>query len=264
MPVITLISDRKNDDFFLGRLKGQLLSACENLNIVDLAHNISHHSVSKAAFVLKNSYKDFPDNTVHLIGVDSECSEGRHHLIAKVMNQYFITADNGLFSLVFEASEIDELIEVEACENSKFQTPALFTFGKLACKIIYGKKIEEFGESAKNTKRLMALNPTYDKDYILGHLVYMDSYKNAVTDISYVLFHEIAKGRPYVIYAGSHSYKINRISNSYHDVEKGDLLAIFNSLGLLEIAMNKGQISELLSFNYNTKIRIEFYDHKNR
>jgi len=262
LPVITLISDRKNDDFLLGRLKGQMLSACDNLNIVDLAHNIMHHSISKAAFVLKNSYKDFPDNTVHIIGVDSECAENKSHLIAKVFNQYFISADTGLFSLVFEQPEIEKLIEVP-CEDNKFNLPALFSFGKIACKIILGKNIEEFGKEISSTKRLMALNPTYDKDYILGHLVYVDSYKNAITDINYVLFQEIGQGRPYVIYAGSHSYKINKISNSYQDVEKGDLVAIFNSLGLLEIAMNKGKITELLNFNYNTKIRIEFYDNKN-
>ncbi|MCF6366335.1 MAG: SAM-dependent chlorinase/fluorinase [Bacteroidales bacterium] len=263
MPVITLITDRNNDDFILGRLKGQLLSSCEKLSIVDLAHNIKHHSIAKAAFVLKNSYKDFPDNTVHIIGVDGECSENKNHLIAKVFNQYFITADTGLFSLVFEPSEIEKIIEISPCEDNKFRVPALFSFGKIACKIILGKEIDEFGEEATSVKRLMALNPTYDKDYILGHLVYINSYKNAITDINYVLFQEIGRGRPYVIYAGSHSYKINKISNSYQEVEKGDLVAIFNSLGLLEIAMYKGKITEIFSFNYDTKIRIEFYDNKN-
>jgi len=258
LPVITLISDRKGDDFFLGRLKGQLLSRCGHLNIIDLAHNIARHSVSKAAFILKHSYKNFPDNTVHLIGVDSECSEKKKHLIAKVHNQYFITADNGLFSLVFELNEIEEIIKIETCKHEIPKIPALFSFAKIACEIIKGKKITEFGKRATGVKRLMAFNPTYGHDYILGHLVYIDSYKNAVTDISYDLYNEVSHGREVEIFAGSNSYKINKIHNSYHDVKTGELVAIFNSLGLLEIAMNKGNISELLSYNYETKIRINF------
>jgi len=260
LAVVTLISDRRGDDFFLGRLKGQLLSACNNINIVDLAHNIGHHSVSKAAFILKYSFKNFPDNTVHLIGIDGECSENKKHLIAKVNNQYFITADNGLFSLAFELGEIQEIIKIEKCEQKIPKIPALFNFGKIACEIINGKDISKFGKRAKGVKRLMPFNPTFGKDYILGHIVYIDSYQNAVTDISFELFSKISKGRKFVITPGIPKYKITKIHNSYHDVKIGELVAIFDSLGLLEIAMNKGNISELLSYNFETQIRIEFLD----
>lgn len=260
MAVVTLISDRRGDDFFLGRLKGQLLSTCNNLNIVDLAHNFSHHSVKRAAFILKHSYKNFPEKTVHLIGVDGECSENKKHLIAKVNNQYFISADNGLFSLVFETSEIQKLIKIPECKHEIPKIPALFTFGKIACEIINGKDISEFGESTTDIKLLMPLNPTFSKDYILGHVIYIDSYKNAVTNISYELFSEMSKGRKFDIIPGIPKYKITKINRSYHDVSAGEVVAVFNSLALLEIAMNKGNIAELYSFNSSTKIRIEFKD----
>ncbi len=263
MPVITLISDRNTDDFFLGRLKGQLLRNCTNLNIVDLAHNIGHHSISKAAFILKNSYRNFPDGTVHLIGVDSECSENRTHLIAKVRDQYFIAADNGLFSLVFEHDDFETIIKVHDCDNGTLKTPALFVFGKIACEIINGTDPEKLGKLTKDIKQMLSLSPSYGEDYILGNMIYTDSYSNAVSNITFDLFNEIARGRPYRILAGSSGYVIKKISYSYQDVDPGELLAVFNSLGLLEVAMNKGQISKLLSFNNNTKIRVEFYDSKN-
>lgn len=262
MPVITLISDRKIDDFFLGRLKGQLLGSCKELNIVDLAHNIGHHSVSKAAFILKNSYKYFPQKTVHLIGVDSECTSEKSHLIVYADDQYFISADNGLFSLVFDDIELKKIIKVNNCHDSLVKTPALFEFGKMACDIIKGKKLEDFGDETKEVKKMLAINPINGDDFILGNLIYTDSYSNAVTNITYELFNETAKGRPYKIFAGSAGHIINTISYSYQDVEDGELVAVFNSLGLLEIAMNKGQISKLFSFDNTTKIRVEFYDNK--
>ncbi len=260
MPVITLISDRSTDDFFLGRLRGKILSICNDVHIIDLAHNVDHHSVSRAAFILKNSWRDFPDKTVHLIGVDSECNGKRKHLIAEINKQFFIVSDNGLLSLVFEPSELQKVVKIELCNQSLKMTPALFSFAETACEIIKGKKIESFGKISSEIKKLISLKPIFDDSFILGSLVYTDSYGNAVSNISFDLFQEVARGRKYKILAGSSGYSIDKISLRYQDVEEGDLTAVFNSLGLLEIAMNKGDLSKLMNFDNNTKIRIQFYD----
>lgn len=260
MPVITLISDRNTDDFFLGRLRGKILSVCNDVHIIDLAHNIGHYSVSRAAFILKNSWRDFPDKTVHLIGVDSECNGKRKHLIAEINKQYFIVSDNGLLSLVFDSSELNKIVKIELCNEDIKMMPALFSFAEAACEIIKGKKIEAFGNFTSDIKRMLSIKPVFDTSYILGNLVYTDSYGNAVSNITFDLFQEIAKGRAYKIFAGSSGYFVNKISLRYQDVEEGDLTAVFNSLGLLEIAMNKGDLSKLMNFDNTTKIRIEFYD----
>ncbi|NPA67794.1 MAG: SAM-dependent chlorinase/fluorinase [Chlorobi bacterium] len=258
MPVITLISDRKTEDFFLGRLKGQILSICEDVQIIDLAHNIGYHSISRAAFILKNSWRHFPKGTVHIIGVDGECLEDRKHIIAEVYDQYFITSDNGLLSLVFGKNELKEVIKIEICREGTVMTPALFDFGKTACKIIKGTKTGELGTKTSEYKRLTAIKPSYGDSHILGQMVYKDSYGNAVSNITFDLFQEVGKGRSYVIYAGSTANKINKISIRYQDVEEGELAAVFNSMGLLEIAMNKGNLAELMNFSKDTQIRIEF------
>ncbi len=258
MPLITLITDRKADDFFIGRLKGQLFKHCANLNIVDLAHNIKHHSTSAAAFALKNSFQSFPDNSIHIIAVDGEHSDIKTHLIAQVKNQYFITADNGLLSLVFEPSDYQNLIRVKNRKKTIMTQPALFTFGEIASQLINGKGINEFGEPTQDIKRIMAMNPICETDFIVGNVIYTDSYGNAVSNITFDLFNEVGQGRKFIIFAGSNAYKINKISYSYNEVEIGNFLAVFNSFGLLEIAMNKGEIFRLLNFNTKTKIRIEF------
>ncbi len=260
MPVITLISDRSTDDFFLGRLKGKILTACNNITIIDLAHNIGQHSVSRAAFILKNSWRDFPDKTVHLIGVDSECNGKRKHLIAEINKQFFIVSDNGLLSLVFEPSELQNVVKIEFCNREIKMTPALFAFAEAACEIIKGKKIEDLGNTTQNIQRMLAIKPVFDTSYILGNLVYTDSYGNAVSNISFDLFQEVAGERSFKIFAGTLKDPIVKISLRYQDVEEGDVTAVFNSLGLLEIAMNKGDLAKLMNFDNNTKIRIEFYD----
>jgi S-adenosylmethionine hydrolase len=38
------------------------------------------------------------------------------------------------------------------------------------------------------------------------------------------------------------------------------MLALFNSLGLLEIAINNGNAADLLNLSVNSVLRIKFYD----
>lgn len=259
MAVITLISDRDVNDFFLGRLKGELLKSCHNVHIIDLAHNIKQHSALRAGFIVSSSYKNFPDNTVHIIGIDAECGNNKKHLIAKACNQYFICSNNGILNLIFEDFiGIDEIIEINECDSQIPKVPALFTFGKYACEIINGKKITEFGIKADNLKKSLPLRPRLEPDFILCHIIHIDSFKNAITNVSYDMFYQIGKGREFIIHA-SRDEKITEISNSYNNVKDSFLVAVFNSLGLLEIAMNKGNFTKLFNYNYDSTIRIDFF-----
>jgi S-adenosylmethionine hydrolase len=263
LPIITLISDRKTDDFYLGILKGQILSACNHAHIIDLALNVGLHSIPKTAFILKNAYKKFPANTIHIIGVSGEFGKEGYFLCLYTHNQYFISADNGLLSLVFDTDEIEKIVRIHSVSTSEVLIPAISDFGRIACEIGLGKKLEEIGQITTDYKKLIGMNPVNGKDYILGNLIYSDSFGNAVSNISYSFFNETGNGRAFKIFAGSTGHVIKKLSNSYNEVEPGEILALFNSFELLEIAMNKGEIFTLMNFSTATKIRIEFYDNKN-
>ena len=59
-------------DHYVASLKGTILSQKENVQIVDISHSIKPFDVASAAFQLQCCYRDFPEGTIHLIGVDSE------------------------------------------------------------------------------------------------------------------------------------------------------------------------------------------------
>ncbi len=260
MPIITIISDRKADDFYIGILKGQILSACKQANIIELGLNIGLHSIPKAALILKNAYKNFPDNTIHIIGVASDIPENGYFLLVKSFNQYFLSADNGLFSLVFEKDQIEQIIKISKQVENGYHIPSISIFARIAAELTLGKKPEQLGEITDRYKQLIGLNPVTGPGFILGNVIYSDSYGNAITNIKADLFNETRNSRDFKIFAGSAGNIIQKISTSYTEIESGEILAIFNSFGLLEIAMNKGEIYKLLSFNTSTKIRVEFYD----
>lgn len=52
--------------------------------------------------------------------------------------------------------------------------------------------------------------------------------------------------------------KINKISHPYSQNNPGELLAIFNSLGFLEIAINLGSLAQTESITLASEIRIKF------
>ena len=102
MPIITLTSDWKNNDHYLAAVKGRILKTCPDTVIIDISHQIPPFNLSHAAFVLKNSYLNFPDDTIHLIAVKDEASEKNPHVLVRSGKHHFITADNGIFGLLLD------------------------------------------------------------------------------------------------------------------------------------------------------------------
>jgi hypothetical protein len=259
MGIITLTTDRNIKDFFLGRVKGEIYKECPSAVIVDLAHGIEAFNINQAAFVLKNSYKHFPANTIHLIGVDSEKGISQNHLIVKTDNQYFIGADNGVFSLIFN-SELNEIYSIKSNDNFNKNKPALIEFVNIASKILNGINIEEIAEKTNRIKRKFLFEPGYENDVIMGNVIYIDSYLNVVSNISKELFEKVRNGRDFKITVGSSRNIITKINKQYQEVKQGEMLAIFNSLGYLEVAVNKGRVAEMMNFDMKTSLKINFYD----
>jgi len=106
---------------------------------------------------------------------------------------------------------------------------------------------------------ISSLNATVDQNMIKGMVIYIDNFGNAVTNISKKIFERFDLSKKIKIeFSGSD--EINVISEKYSDVHAGDALCLFNSAGLLEIAINQGNASRLLGLQLKSSILIEFYD----
>ncbi len=261
MPIVTLTTDWIQDDYYTGAIKGSLLSTCPDLQIADITHNIPPFNTAKAAFVVKNSYYHFPAGTVHLICVNSEPSVGETLVAVKYGGHYFIGNDNGIFGLIFK-DDPDEIVELAIQEDGKHSFGSLGVFVKAACAIASGVPLEEIGNKHEKLERSIPRRATIDKDVINGSVIYIDSYQNAITNITKELYDRIGQGRQFEIALQSNHYKLHRINRSYGETSAGELLVLFNSLGLLEVAINRGNAAELLNLGTSSTIRIKFFDKK--
>lgn len=256
MPIITLTTDWNKDDFYIGAVKGAIYNNCPNVTVVDISHQIKSFNIYQAAFILKNTYKYYPKGTVHILGVKTEAFGNQQYLAAEFEGQYFLGTDNGIFSLLFKDNDQVKIKAVERFKESSF--PVLDVYVNVACKLIKGAEFDSLGIETKEINRRVPLRATIDESVISGSVVYIDSFQNAITNVSYELFNRIGNGRTFKIFVQSNHYVISKINKTYQETSVGELLAIFNSLNLLEIAINGGNAAELLNLDINSSIRIKF------
>lgn len=81
-------------------------------------------------------------------------------------------------------------------------------------------------------------------NWIEGQILFIDNFENVVVNITHEEFEEQRKGRSFRI-VFKRDEVIDKISEAYADVAEGEKLALFNSAGYLEIAMNKGNAAGL-------------------
>lgn len=254
--IITLTTDWNHKAYYAGAVKGALLKISPDANIVDISHNIIPFNILQTAFILKNSLKNFPDKTIHLIGVNSEINSEQSLLLVEYENQFVIGVDNGVFSLLFENETPTQIIKIKDIGYSTFAE--LYIFPQIVEKVSSGVSLEKIGEKMDNFKEQSHLRPVYDNDSITGHVVYIDSYYNAITNISVELFERIRQDREFDIFVQNNMHKVSKINKSYSQTSNGDLLAIFNTAGFLEIAIKNGPAASLLNLDSKSNIRVKF------
>jgi len=258
MHFVTLTSDWNKDDFYTGAVKGTLLSSCEKVEIVTLSNQITPFNIAEAAFVLRNCFHHYPAGTIHIVAVGSDSSPDSKFIAAEIAGHYFITADNGLMGLLGDLDPGEVVFIHPEDENVSASFPSLHLFSKVACRIINGEALTDIGTPAEDYIKQIPLRATLENDTITGAVIYLDSYGNAITNISRELFERIGKGRPFEIFVQSKFYKITKLNKQYSETTPGDLLALFNTVSLLEIAIRNGSAEELMKLNNDSTIRVEF------
>lgn len=260
MAIITLTSDWGHKDHYLSVVKATILSRMPQVTIVDVSHEIPRFDLNQAAFILGNSWRAFPKGTVHIIGLLTDASIETPHTAAEYDGHFFIGADNGIFSLLFDHQPTN-MVEIDILQDSEYFTfSTRDVFVKAAIHLASGKPIENLGDEREKLTPKEHFKPVVSPDSILGKIIYVDNYENLFSNITQELFAQVGKGRPFVIEFNSSRYKINKIARSYSDGIECELLALFSTTGLLEVALTRANASGLLGIKIDDTIKIQFKD----
>ena len=244
MPLLTLTSDIGHQDYLVAAVKAQLLQIDPAFTIIDISHSISPFNYPQAAYLCRSAFKNFPDYTYHIILVNLFEKKPEQLLLAFHHKQYFLCADNGLLNMILEEKPemvIGVPLDKTAIKNT---THCVGVMGKVVNQLAMGESIQNIGIPDVSYTEKNHLRPLLDNNWIEGQIIFIDNFENVIVNITHEQFEEQRKGRSFRI-VFKRDEVIDRVSESYADVQPGEKLALFNSAGYLEIAINKGNAAGL-------------------
>ena len=259
--VVTLLTDFGERDYFVASMKGVILGINPQARIVDLSHQIEPHQTEAAAYLLKSSYRYFPDGTVHLAVVDPGVGTARRALLVSTSRYHFVAPDNGLLSYIYK----DELsVEVRQIENKQYRLDsdgATFDgrdlFAPAAAWLTKGQSPGSFGRMIQDYVRLPIPEPSVESRVLIGRIVYVDHFGNLISNIGTYHLRElqgVTRRAEVALRIGNAT--IDGLVRSYAAGPKGAPAALINSNGQVEIFLQEGSAAEFLKCGHGERIEL--------
>lgn len=250
--IITLLTDFGTRDWFVPSMKGVILGLASRAQIVDLTHEIPSQNVRSGAFVLAAAAPTFPKGTIHVAVVDPGVGSRRKAVAVKTRSHVFIGPDNGLLSLALQREKV---LEIRTLENKRlFRQPVSHTFhgrdvfAPVAAHLARGGRFSNLGPRQKSILTLNMPEPTKTGTAIHGEVIYIDHFGNLITNICVDHL-----PRSTAIHLGRHL--IRSLSFSYSEAKRGRLVAIVNSLNLLEIGLRERDAARSLRLSIGARVK---------
>lgn len=258
--IITLTTDFGLEDSYVGQLKGTILKGNPQACIVDISHSIPAQDILTAAVTIRGSYNAFPEGSIHLIIVDPGVGSKRRIIAASSAQHLFIAPDNGTLSLLLR----DNIIQsVHLIENHALFAPQISnTFhgrdimAPVAAALADGLPLEQVGASRPidSCVQLELPDPVINAAGIEGQVLQIDHFGNIRTNITLTDLNKFADpGLCKVILNG---HQIDTISNTYSGSLSGSLVALIDSSGYLEIAVNMGSAARFTTCSINDSVTV--------
>ena len=246
MPIITLLTDFGSQDYFVGAMKGTILSINPDACIVDITHEIPPQDIQAAAFNLLAAYKNFPRGTIHVGVVDPGVGSARRGIIIECAGQFFVGPDNGLFSWICERD--GNFRAVQLTNDKFFRQPVSRTFhgrdvfAPVAAALSNGAALEEFGPVIDDLVQLESLEPRIvDGGEIEATIIHIDRFGNCITNLT---SDHLAAGAKLVINGREVSSSREFFADS--EAPQDDLFSIVGSAGFVEIAAQDSSAAGIL------------------
>ena len=251
IPIITLLTDFGTADYFVGVVKGAILTLNRQARVVDLTHDIAPQDIEAAAFTLLSAYKSFPKATVHVAVVDPGVGSARRGIVVAAANQFFVGPDNGIFSYIYDRESKFRIYELSNEEFFHETVSPTFhgrdIFAPVAAALSNGVKPAKLGPQVKDPVKLAPLTPKLVDSRILSRIIHVDRFGNCITNItSEVLTQEMIDAGAHLLVKGK---KITSFRSFFAEKtgSRGGLFAFWGSAGFLEIAVFNRSAAKFLN-----------------
>ena len=245
-PPITLTTDFGLADGYVGAMKGVILDILPWVQVVDITHAIEPQNIRQAAFVLYTVAPHFPECTVHVVVVDPGVGTERRPIAVYTESAVFVGPDNGVFAWIYKTQTVREIRELVNPYYRRAHVSPTFhgrdLFAPFAAHIAAGVPPTSVGPAISDPVTFEIPDPQVQGDgSIHGHVVHIDGFGNVITNISESMLGDAAA---WTFQVGEH--QVSQFQPAYGYARAGELVAIIDSIGLLEIAIRNGHAARAL------------------
>ena len=257
MRLIALTTDFGFSDPWVGIMKGVIASRAPGVPVVDVTHGVPPQDVLAGALVLQHAAPYFPPGTIHVAVVDPGVGGPRHPVCVDTGAALFVGPDNGLLSLAAPSGSVKRIVHLT---DERWLLPKRSTtfhgrdvFAPAAATLATGTPPEALGPEVTDLTRLVIPTPVSDPDGLRGEIIYIDHFGNLVTNVSEAALAAFPRERLSISIADA---RLGGVATSYEAVAPGDLVAVVNSWGLLEIAVREGSARAALAARVGDRLLV--------
>ncbi|MEE2996511.1 MAG: SAM-dependent chlorinase/fluorinase [Pseudomonadota bacterium] len=241
--MIVLFTDFGEVGPYVGQLKTVLMQEAPAVPVIDLLHNAPSFQIQAASYLLASLIDLFPTDAVFLCVVDPGVGGDRSPAIIEADGKRFVGPNNGLFEVVLRNAR-----------NTSFRTitwkpeklSATFhgrdLFAPIAARLAKGDGVPSEKRYVKDARR-----PDWPDD--LKEIIYLDNFGNAMTGVR-------AKNVPIHAEITLNDRRLIR-ARTFSDLPEGSAFWYENSSGLIEFAVNKGDLKAAFGIDVGSKFTIE-------
>lgn len=256
--VVTLLTDFGHRDGFAGTMKGVILTLAPHVAVVDIAHELPPQDIRAAALVLRGAAPYFPRGTVHVAVVDPGVGTERRAICIVTERALFVGPDNGVLTWAAPPTHRHAAFSVE---NPQYFLPVVSrtfhgrdVFAPVAAHLAAGLEPAFLGPRLEQITELpWPAVVENDDGSIQGEVIYEDRFGNLVTNLEASILGDFSSTEVWLTIGSS---MIPGIVPTYGAVPAGQLAALLNSWGLLEIAVRNGSAARTLGVGVGAPVTV--------
>ena len=254
--ILTLTTDFGISDGYVAAMKGVVLTCVPDAQIVDITHQVSPQDVAAGAFAMYSACPFFPDGSVHVGVIDPGVGSDRRGIVVETEQFLYVGPDNGLFSPVYEREVVRRIVAIENAALMRSQVSSTFhgrdVFAQVGTHLLKGVSCDEVGPEIEDPVTCNLWGVEERADVLVGRMVCVDHFGNAISMIARSQIDAKYPDGDFEIAIGN--MRFDRICQTYSEVKEGEVLALYGSLGTLEIAVCGGSASRTLGVKRGDEI----------
>lgn len=240
--MLVLFTDFGARDLYAGQVHAVFAREAPGVPVVDLLHEVPAFNVAAGAHLLAALSSGFPPGSVFLAVVDPGVGSRRAAVVVEADARFYVGPDNGLLSVVAGRSRDCRMWRIEWRPERLAPTfHGRDLFAPVAARIARGAFPHDWVKAVDGFEVEFA-----PSDFL--QVIYVDHYGNAMTGIRGQTVERSATLRVRGARLG--------FARVFAEAPEGGAFWHENSIGLVEIAVNRGSAAQILGLTVGQQVEI--------